>query len=249
MKRFTRRYLLAVLLALIAVPVSAKELTVSAAVSLKEAFQDIAKLYQQQFPGVTVKLNTAGSGALVQQLRQGAPVDVLATADSSSMDLAMRHHDINPLSRRTFARNDLVLVLPQNSRQPLRALADLQQPAIRRIAIGQPDGVPAGRYAKAALEQAGLFAALRPKLIYTQNVRQSLDYVARGEVDAGFVYRTDAVLMAGKVRIAYTVPLEQPVSYQIATAFNSTDPMEAQRFVNFVASPSGRQILNRYGFR
>lgn len=229
-------------------PAAAKDLTVSAAASLKDAFQDIAKAYEQKYPGVKIRLNTAGSGALVQQMLQGAPVDVLATADGQSMDTAEQRNGIDRASRRTFARNDLVVVVPQGSRHTVRRLDDLQKPEIGRIAVSNPDSVPVGRYAKAALERAGLFQTLRPKLITTQNVRQSLDYVARGEVDAGFVYRTDAALMPGRVRIVHTAALEQPVSYPIAVAAASRDKAEAQRFVRFVLSPQGRQVLNRYGF-
>ncbi len=248
MPHLIRSCLLSAALALATLPAAAQDLTVSAAASLKEAFQDIAQAYQQQYPGVTVKLNTAGSGALVQQLLQGAPVDVLATADQTSMDRAAAQNGIRPASRHTFARNDLVLVVPYAQRQTFSSLSGLQRPEIRRIAISQPESVPVGRYAKAALEKAGLFESLRRKLIYTQNVRQSLDYVARGEVDAGFVYRTDAALMPQKVRVAHTVALDQAVSYPIAVAERSQNPDEAQRFVRFVLSAPGRQILKRYGF-
>lgn len=246
--RFSSRPLAAVLLALAALPVSAKDLTVSAAASLKDAFQEIAAQYQRQHPGVEVRLNTAGSGALVQQLKQGAPVDVLATADQASMDEANKNKSIDPASRKTFVRNDLVMVVPKNSNIRLQKLSDLQQSAIRRIALSNPDSVPVGRYSKQALTKAGLFEAVKPKLITTQNVRQSLDYVARGEVDAGFVYRTDAALMPDKVSITAAVPLDTPVSYPIAVAVHSSDKAEARRFVDFVLSPAGRKVLDKYGF-
>ena len=242
------RLLAAVLLTLAALPVSAKELTVSAAASLKDAFQEISAQYQRQYPGVTARLNTAGSGALVQQLRQGAPVDVLATADQVSMDKAAESKSIDGATRKTFVRNDLVMVVPKNSKLRLQSPADLKQSSVKRIALSNPDSVPVGRYAKAALDKAGLFDALKPKLITTQSVRQSLDYVARGEVDAGFVYRTDAALMADKVNISATVPPDTPVSYPIAVAANSRDKTEARRFVDFVLSPAGRKVLDKYGF-
>ncbi|MCP2040677.1 molybdate transport system substrate-binding protein [Neisseria sp. HSC-16F19] len=248
MPKLLHRSLLAACLAAALLPAGAKDLTVSAAASLKDAFQDIAKAYEQQHRGVSIKLNTAGSGALVQQLLQGAPADVLATADQQSMDMAAEKNGIVRTSRRTFVRNDLVIVVPQAGSHPVRSLKDLQKPEIDRIAISHPDSVPVGRYSKAALEKAGLFRQLKPKVISTQNVRQSLDYVARGEVDAGFVYRTDAALMPGKVRVTHTVALDKPVTYPIAVTANSSDKAEAQRFVNFVTSAQGRQILNRYGF-
>lgn len=124
-------------------------------------------------------------------------------------------------------------------------MVDLKKEAVNRIAISNPDSVPVGRYAKAALEKAGLFASLSPKTITTQNVRQSLDYVARGEVDASFVYRTDAAMMQGKVKVQTMVALDVPVSYPIAVTSSSKDKAEARRFVDFVQSV---QVLISYGF-
>ena len=230
-------------LMLAALPLQAKDLTVSAAASLKDAFQEIAAQYKRQHPDVDVKLNTAGSGALLQQLLQGAPVDVFAFADQKTMDMAVEKNAVDTSTRRTFVRNDLVLIVPKNSRTSASSLQGLKRPAINRIALSNPESVPVGRYAKAAL-----FTALQPKIITTQNVRHSLDYVARGEVDAGFVYRTDAVLMPQKVRITATIPLDTPVSYPIAVSTDSRDKAEAQRFLNYVLSPKGRQVLNKYGF-
>ena len=231
MNHLSRLTALATLM-LAALPLQAKDLTVSAAASLKDAFQEIAAQYKRQHPDVDVKLNTAGSGALLQQLLQGAPVDVVAFADQKTMDMAAEKNAVDTSTRRTSASS----------------LQDLKHPAINRIALSNPESVPVGRYTKTALEKAGLFTTLQPKIITTQNVRHSLDYVARGEVDAGFVYRTDAVLMPQKVRITATIPLDTPVSYPIAVSTASSDKAEAQRFLNYVLSPKGRQVLNKYGF-
>src|SRR5690606_14296823 len=184
--------LLALSLLCVGAPAQAAELTVSAAASLTGAFQDIARAYQARHPEVRVRLNLGGSGALLQQIAKGAPVDVFATADQETMDLAAQQRLIEPASRRDFARNALVLVVPADSSHRIDSLAALARPDIRRIALGNPASVPAGRYANEALRAAGLGEALRNRVIHTQNVRQSLAYVARGEVDAGFVYATDA---------------------------------------------------------
>lgn len=111
----TSRLLAFTALALLALPLSAKDLTVSAAASLSDAFKEISSRYQQHYPGVQIRLNTAGSGALLQQLLQGAPVDVLATADQKTMDMAVEKKAVDVASRRTFVRNDLVLITPKNS--------------------------------------------------------------------------------------------------------------------------------------
>ena len=128
------------------------------------------------------------------------------------------------------------------------ALKDLNAPQIQKIAIGNPASVPVGRYTQRALEAAKLWTALQAKAVNTQNVRQSLDYVARGEVDAGFVYATDAAIMKDKVRVALSVPLQEAIHYPIAPIAGSTHAEEARRFVAYVLSPAGQQTLAKYGF-
>ena len=141
-----------------------------------------------------------------------------------------------------------MLIVPADSKLPLRTLADLRRADVKRIAVGNPDSVPVGRYSKQALETAGQWTALQPKVINTQSVRQSLDYVARGEVEAGFVYATDAAIMPQKVRALFTVPTTKPVSYPIATIGTSQQQVEAKRFARYVLSPQGQAVLQRYGF-
>ncbi|WP_416192287.1 molybdate ABC transporter substrate-binding protein [Neisseria sp. CCUG12390] len=229
--------------------ICAAEITVSAAASLKDAFNGIITQYHKQYPQSKIRLNTAGSGALLQQAVQGAPVDVLAFADENTMNQAQQRGVIDPNTRKTFALNGLVVAAPKNSALSMAKLSDLQGSRFGRIAIGNPAGVPAGRYAKAALEKAGLWAGLQPKIITTQNVRQSLDYIARGEVDAGFVYRTDAVLMKDKVKVLAAVPTQNAVSYPIAVSKTTGQAAEARRFVQYVLSAQGQQVLSRYGFK
>ena len=137
MNHLSRLTALATLM-LAALPLQAKDLTVSAAASLKDAFQEIAAQYKRQHPDVDVKLNTAGSGALLQQLLQGAPVDVVAFADQKTMDMAAEKNAVDTSTRRTFVRNDLVLIVPKNSRTSASSLQDLKRPAINRIALSNP---------------------------------------------------------------------------------------------------------------
>ena len=166
----------------------AADVTVSAAASLGPAFSAMSRAFEALHPAHRVRLNVAASDALLQQIVRGAPVDVYASADEHAMNRAEAQQLLVPGSRRDFARNELVLAVPADSGVPLRSLADLQLPAVRRIAIGNPEGVPVGRYAKAALDAQTLWPAASTKAVYTISVRQSLDYVARGEVDAAFVY-------------------------------------------------------------
>jgi molybdate transport system substrate-binding protein len=229
-------------------PAAAADLIVSAASSLTNAFNEIGKEYAKVNPDVRVLFNFGASGQLVQQLSRGAPVDVLATADLESMDRAASQRLIVQSSRANFASNKLVLVTPGNSPLQIAALQDLARPEVQRIAVGTPETVPAGRYAKEALEKAGLWAQLTPKFIYTQNVRQALTYVFRGEVDAGFVYATDATASPVKVRTAVEVALDRPIFYPIAAAKGFGNERRALEFIAFVRSPPGQAVLAKYGF-
>ncbi|MCP1660900.1 molybdate ABC transporter substrate-binding protein [Neisseria perflava] len=237
------------LLSAVATPLFAADITVSAAASLKDAFGEIAAKYEKQYPQSKIKLNTAGSGALLQQVLQGAPVDVVAFADEETMSQAQAKNVIDKATRKTFALNSLVIAAPKNSKLSVGRLNDLESYRFDRIAVSNPQSVPVGRYTKAALEKAGVWAAIQPKVITTQNVRQSLDYVARGEVDAGFVYNTDAALMKDKVKVLKTVPTQQPVSYPIAVTADSKQKAEAKRFTQYVLSAQGQGVLAKYGFK
>lgn len=228
--------------------VLAGELTVSAAASLTNAFKEIAQSYEVQYPDAKVSFNFGASGALLQQIAKGAPVDVLASADQETMDSAQKQGLVVAAERFDFVRNTLVVVVPADSRLHVHRLEDLNAASVHRIAIGNPVSVPVGRYTMRALESARLWPGLESKAISTQNVRQSLDYVARGEVDAGFVYATDAVIMKDKVRVAFDVPVSIPITYPIATIRDAAHREEARRFIQFVLQPQSQAILGKYGF-
>ena len=227
----------------------AGELTVSAASSLTNAFKDIAQSYEAKYAGSKVLLNFGASGALLQQMAKGAPVDVFASADQETMDAAEKQGLVAASERRDFVHNTLVLIVPSNSKQTLTRLEDLTQDGVKKIAIGNPASVPVGRYTQHALEAARLWPAASAKAVNTQNVRQSLDYVARGEVEVGFVYGTDAAVMKDKVKVAFEVPLDVAISYPIARMADSANAEEAKRFIAYVLSPDGQAVLGKYGFR
>jgi molybdate transport system substrate-binding protein len=240
--------LVAVLLALAAPAAGAQELVVSAAASLTNAFRDIGRDFEAAHPGTKVLLNIAGSDVLLAQITHGAPADVFASADELAMDRAEKAALLVPGSRRDVAANQLVVVVPRTA-PPLAMLSGLGEPRFRRIAIGSPQTIPAGRYAREALETARLWSALEAKLVFTQNVRHALDYVARGEADAGFVYATDAALVPDKVRVALVVATDSPVRYPIAIVRDSRQPDLAAAFIAYVSAGAGRQTLASYGFR
>ena len=226
-------------------------LVVSAAASLTNAFTEIGQAFEKAHPGCHVSFNFAASGPLLAQIQQGAPVDVFASADQETMDKAAQARLLAEGSRRDFASNELVLVVPVGSKLAAPTqLTDLAQPGWQRIAVGNPASVPAGRYARQALEATDptLPARLEPKLITGDSVRQVLNYVARGEVDAGFVYRTDAQQDSGKVKVVMAVPTRTRVSYPLARLARSAQGALAQSFIDYVQSPAGQQTLGRYGF-
>jgi len=228
--------------------VPAQELVVSAASSLTNAFRDIGKAFEVAHPGATVVFNFAASDVLLTQIAKGAPADIFASADQEAMNRAEREQLLQPSTRRDFAANQLVLIVPKGAPQ-VGALAVLATSRFRRIAAGSPQTVPAGRYAKEALEAAGLWVTLSPRLVFTQNVRQALDYVARDEADAGFVYATDAAIMPDAVRIALDVVTATPVRYPTAVVATTRHAALATAFVAFVAAAPGQDILARNGFR
>jgi len=237
-----------VLSALLAWPACAAELTVSAAASLTNALRDIAPLFEAAAPGTRLLFNFAASGPLLQQIAKGAPVDVFISADQETMDQAQAQNLVAAAQRRNVVSNTLVVVVPQASAQVPRVLADLAQPAYQRVAIGLPASVPVGRYAQGVLEAAGLWTAVSARMIGAQSVRQALDYVARGEVDAGFVYATDAALMPDRVRVAFIVPTARPILYPAAPVAASANAALAQQFVDFLAAPAAQAVLARHGF-
>jgi molybdate transport system substrate-binding protein len=230
---------------------STYEITISAAISLKDAFEAIGKTFMEKHPGTKVVFNFAGSGALARQIEAGAPVDVFASAAQKDMDDLDQKDMIIKGTRKDFARNSLVLITPAKSAIQLTSLNDLRRGEIQKIAIGNPKTVPAGRYAEEVLRHFNLWDVLKDKLIFAENVRQVLDYVARGEVDAGMVYSTDALVRAKDVKIVSEVPIEshQTIIYPIAVIKGSKKESRAKEFIDVVTSREGEKILERYGFR
>jgi len=227
----------------------AGDLTVSAAASLSNAFRDLAPLFEAGHPGTKVLCNFGASGALLQQIAKGgAPVDVFASADQETMDQAQHQGLVHAAQRRDFASNALVIIVPAAAKNVPKTINDLTQGIYQRVAIGLPASVPVGRYAKGVLEAAGLWRAIEPKTIGANSVRQALDYVARAEVDAGFVYATDAAVMRDKVKVALTVPTIKPVHYPAAPLAASPNAAMAAEFVEFLLSAPAQAVLARHGF-
>jgi molybdate transport system substrate-binding protein len=228
-------------------PAQSADLVVSAAASLTNAFEEMKAPFEKAHPGTTVVFNFAASGALLKQMEQGAPVDVFASADQETMDKAGAL--IDAASRVNFAGNALVLIVPAEGGLAVKDAKDLQGGGFKLIAIGNPESVPVGRYTKGALTATGLYDTLAPKFVLAENVRQALDYVARGEVQAGFVYATDAVQRADKVKVALEVAGHKPVTYPIALLQASKNKDMGKAFSDYVKGAEGRAVLTKYGFK
>lgn len=226
------------------------EITVSAAISLKETFQEIGKLYESKNAGTKVVFNFGASGDLAKQIEGGAPVDIFASAAPKDMNLLEEKGMILSGSRTDFAKNSVVLVQSVSSKLEIGKFEDIAKPEIRKLSIGNPQSVPAGRYAQEILTHFKLWDTIRDKLIFAENVRQVLDYAARNEVDAGIVYLTDAKSREKEVRIAATAPPEshKPVIYPIGIVKDSKNEATAKTFIALILSEDGGKILQKYGF-
>ncbi|MEX3933492.1 molybdate ABC transporter substrate-binding protein [Paraburkholderia phymatum] len=249
--RFLKRAALAASALSIAFSAQARadEIIVSAAASLTNAFKAVGDAYEQQHPGAKLLFNFGASDVLMQQIAKGAPADVFASADQKAMDKAGVQKVIVPSTRTDFAANSLVLIVPADSKRAPSTLNELTTASVKRVAYGDPASVPVGRYTEGALKSAGVWDAVSAKGVLASNVRQSLDYVSRGEVDAGFVFGTDAAVMPDKVKVALTVPTITPITYPIAQVEGSRHAADAQSFIAFVLSPAGQAVLAKYGFK
>jgi molybdate transport system substrate-binding protein len=240
---------LALLLAIAAAtPQTPPSVTVSAAISLTDALTAAAEQYKSAGGG-PVLFNFGGSNVLARQIVNGAPVDLFISADEAQMDLVARAGLVADGTRVNLLTNLLAVVVPGDRPRTLSGIRDLLDPAFKRIAIGDPDAVPAGVYARAFLQQEGLWDALRPRIIASTNVRAALTAVETGAADAGIVYRTDA-RMSTHAAVAWTVPAERGprIVYPAAIVKGAANAGEAARFLAFLRGAQADRIFARFGF-
>jgi molybdate transport system substrate-binding protein len=241
--------LLAIFLTFNVVAGAEKTLTVSAAISLKDVLTKLAPDFEKRNAPLKILFNFAASGPLRAQIESGAPVDVFISASVGDVDKLSQQKKIVESSRVNLVANHLVLIV--NKKQPpvLSDISGLKNDSIRRIAIGNPATVPAGQYAKDALNHYKLYDQVASKLIFGENVRQVLDYVARGEVDCGFVYATDA-LIEKAVTVVQDIPdnTHKPILYPAVVINTSQDAPLAGQFIKFLQEPGSTRVFKEYGF-
>ncbi len=229
--------------------VKARELIVSAAASLTGTFDEISAQFEADNPGVRVVRNYASSGVLYRQITQGAPVDVYASANMHWMQKAEKAGLVSADKYHIFAYNQIVLATSGSERLDVSEPGDLRLGRLRRIGITNPAISPAGNYAMLSLKKLGLWDELEQKMIYAETVTQLMDYIRRGEVDAGFVFASDILRGQDAVQKKFTMPLESLPAYPMAILKNSKKPELAGKFVDLVLSQTGQGIMKKNGFQ
>ncbi len=233
----------------LSISMHAAQLTIHAASSLTDAMKEIAPAYEKQ-SGDTVRLNFDASSILARQIEEGAPADVFLSADEAKMDALEKKSLLALGTRKTLLSNTLVIVVPADSKLPIRTAADLaNHEAVKKIALAQPSTVPVSIYAKEYLTKSGLWDKVSPKVIPTQNVRAALAAVESGNVEAGFVYKTDA-LISRQVKIACEIPAAEgpKISYPVAALTASLDLAAAKKFLAYLESDAALAVFRKYGF-
>jgi molybdate transport system substrate-binding protein len=223
-------------------------LRVSAAASLTDALQEIAPVYERQ-SGDAIVFNFGASSILARQIEEGAPADLFISADELKMDQLQQRGLVVKKSRRSILSNTLVIVVPRDSLLKITSPAGLADPAIRNVAIAEPQSVPAGIYAKEYLRKLHIWDRIASRIVPTDNVRAALAAVESANAEAGIVYKTDA-LISSAVRIAYEIPraVGPAISYPAAVLANSKQQAAAQRFLDYLQSPAAQTIFRKHGF-
>lgn len=224
-------------------------LTISAAASLKDAMAEIQALYLKEEPNTTLTLNFGSSGSLAQQIQQGAAVDVFMSASTKDMTTLKDASLLNDDTIKNILGNEVVLVVPKDSTTTINDFAQVVDPAIVNIGIGEPTTVPAGQYAVDVFTYYNVMDQISGKLVYGKDVKEVLSWVETGNVSAGVVYSTDAKASTG-VKVVATAPAasHKPIVYPAAVIKASTNQEAAKAFVDFLSSDAAKEIFVKYGF-
>ena len=227
------------------------ELTVSVAASMQDAMKAVGNAYETETKNRKITYNFASSGTLTQQIKQGAPVDIFISANEKFMNELEEKQFLIPETRKNLLKNDIVLITPKKGNSAnISNFQQLTSPNIKRFSIGEPESVPAGRYAKQVLTSLKIYEQLKPKTVFAKDVRQVLAYVESGNVDAGIVYTTDAML-SKQVKIATNAPknTHKPIVYPVAAVKRTRNPEASKEFMQFLFTSKATDIFKKYGFQ
>jgi molybdate transport system substrate-binding protein len=240
------RSAIAGLILALSVSLHAAEINVYAASSLTDAMKEIGAVYEKE-SGAHLAFNFAASSTLARQIEEGAPADIFFSADDAQMDRLQKGDRLEASTRRDLLSNTLVIVAPSESRITLSSAADLSRQT-QKIAVGDPKLVPVGVYARAYLERLNLWKEIEPKIIPTENVRAALAVVESGNVDAAFVYKTDANV-SKEVKIIFSVPAEETaIHYPAALVKQTPRKPEAEKFLAYLESEAASKVFEKFGF-
>jgi molybdate transport system substrate-binding protein len=222
---------------------------VSAAASLKDVLIKVDPLFEQSHPGIRVNYNFGASGALQQQIEQGAPSDVFISAGKKQLDALQVKGLVVTQTRHNLLTNRLVLIAPKGSALALKGFQDLAGSGVKRIAVGEPKSVPVGQYTEELFQNLGILAQLRPKLVLSNSARSVLAAVESGNVEAGVVYATDAKISGqGRIISTATKNLHSPIVYPVSVLKNSQNIESAKAYVQFLSSSSAQSVFVDGGF-
>jgi molybdate transport system substrate-binding protein len=226
----------------------ADNILVSAAASLTDSLKEIARAYQSKSKN-KVAFAFASSSTLARQIEAGARADVFFSADLQTMDSLEKNGRLEPGTRKQLLSNQLVIVVSADLPTVVNSPQDLLNSRVRKIAVAEPSSVPAGVYSKTYLESLGLWDKIKPKIVPVLDVRATLASVESGNVEAGFVYKTDAA-SSKTVKTVFEVPIGKgpKIIYPVAILKDSKSKAAAKEFLNVMVSPSGLDVFRRYGF-
>ena len=236
------------LLSIMQTAAQADEILVAAAASLTDVLNTMGKAYQAQSKHKLI-LTLGPSNFLARQINEGAPADIFFSADSAQMDLLEKNGGLESGTRKNLLSNQLVIVVPLDSKVRIASLKDLLKPEVKKLALADPAAVPVGVYASKYLADEGLWDKVKTKIIPVLDVRATLASVESANVEAGFVYKTDAAISA-KVKVVFEVPMEKgpKITYPAAIVKDSKKKEAARDFMSYVLSPAGKSIFQKYGF-
>jgi molybdate transport system substrate-binding protein len=226
----------------------AEEILVSAAASLTDVMKELGGSYQSKSKN-TVKFNLGPSSGLARQIEEGAPADLFFSADLPQMDILEKNGRLEPGTRKNLLSNQLVMIVPADSQLAVSSPKDLLKTDIKKIVLAEPSSVPVGVYSKKYLTDEGLWNKIESKIVPVQDVRATLASVESGNVDAGFVYKTDTAI-SKRVKIVYEVPIDKgpKITYPVAIVRDSKHKDGARDFLNYVQTGVGKELFKKYGF-
>lgn len=243
------RYIVFITILIMANNIYGSTITISAAASLKDVMTEIRKTYETENKTDNLLFNFGGSGSLQQQIENGAPVDIFISAAQKQIDELDKKNLLVKTSKVNLLKNEVVLVTPISSKIAIKSFKDLLNNKIVNIGIGEPKSVPAGQYSLEIFNKLGVAEKVNSKLVYGKDVRTILSWVETGNVDAGIVYKTDAIL-SDKVKIVSTAPKDShtPVVYPAAIIAGSKVQNESKKFLKFLKSKKATDIFIKFGF-